>query len=89
MKHVHGVDAKKDHLIIRYSDDDDPPWVWGRELVVGWKDDPRVRRLAHVGYHVFHLLVNDPKAVTVNEEILQEWLGRLFDEHPREGHEHP
>ena len=85
MKHVHGVNALKDRLVIRYSDDEDPRWVWGHEVDVSWKEDPNVRRIIHLAYRCFDLLVTDPKAVPGNEEILQEWVARLLREHSEGG----
>ena len=84
MKRVHGVQALKDRIVIRYSDDEDPPWVWGREADVAWREDPNVRRITHLACHLFLLLLDDPKAVPANEEILQEWVARLFREHSHE-----
>ena len=84
MKRVHGVQALKDRIVIRYSDDDDPPWVWGREVDVAWKDDPHVRRITHLTSHLCLLLLGDPKAVPANEEILQEWIAKLFRGHSHE-----
>ena len=85
MKHVHGVQALKDRIVIRYSDDTDPPWVWGREVDVAWKDDPHVRRIVRLTCDLFLLLLADPQAAPANEEILQEWIARLFREHSGDG----
>ena len=81
MKHIHGVRALKDRLVISYSDDGDPPWVWGREVDVTWKEDPNVRRVIRLTSELLHLLVAEPGAVPANEEILQEWIARLLREH--------
>lgn len=89
MRYVKEVDFRKDIIVIRYTDDDDPAWAAGRELVIDWRKNPNVERLIHVAYHVLHLFVDNPAAVTVNDEVLQEWLGRLLQEQPGDGHETP
>ena len=89
MKRVHGVRALKDRLVISYSDDDDPPWVWGREVDVTWKEDPNVRRVIHLTYELLHLLVTEPNSVPSNEEILQEWVAKLLREHSGNGQKTP
>ena len=89
MKQVNAVEFGKHYMLVRYTDDTDPPWVTGRELAIDWRKVSNVGRLAHVGYHVFHLFVNDPGAVARNDEILQEWLGRLLDKELEDDHERP
>lgn len=89
MKHINRVDFQKNVVIIRYTDDQDPRWADERVLVVDWTKSLNAERLSHVAYHVFHLFIEHPDRVTVNDEVLQEWLGRLFDEHPAEEHETP
>jgi len=85
MRRVHGVNALKDRLVIRYSDDTDPPWVWGREVDVSWKESSHVRRVVRLTANLLELLVGDPQAIPANEEILQEWIARLLREHSQEG----
>ena len=89
MKHVREVDFHKDGVVIRYVDDDDPEWVRGHELALNVKKHPHVDRLLHVAYHVFALFVNDPQGVSANDEVLQEWIGRLLVEQPEDGHDSP
>lgn len=89
MKYVKAVDFQKDYLLVRYTDDEDPAWAVGREVAIDWRKDSKVQRLAHVAYHLFYLFVADPNAVTKNDEVLQEWIGRLLDERPEEGHDLP
>ena len=84
MKRVHGVRALKDRLVISYSDDDDPPWLWGREVDVAWKENPHIGRVVRLTSNLLELLVGDPQAIPANEEILQEWIARLFREHSHE-----
>ena len=85
MKHVHGVRALKDRLVISYSDDGDPPWVWGREVDVSWKENPHIERVTRLTAKLLTLLVADPQAIPANEELLQEWIARLFRETPSDG----
>ena len=69
--------------------DQDPKWADERVLVVDCKQGTLAQRLTHVGDHVFYLFVENPVLVDKEEEILQEWLGRLFDSHPAENHNLP
>jgi len=85
MKRVHGLRALKDRLVISYSDDADPPWVWGREVDVSWKENPGIGRVVRLTSNLLELLVGDPQAIPANEEVLQEWIARLFREHSQEG----
>ena len=85
MKHVHDVRALKDRIVIRYSDDNDPPWVWGREVDVSWKENPHVRRVIHLTSQLLELLVGDPTAIPDNEELLQEWIAKLLSGQSRDG----
>ena len=87
MKHLHGVEALKDRLVLRYSDDADPSWVWGREIEIAWKAHPNVSRLVAVACHIFELLITRPDLVESNDELLQEWLGQCFQARPRNGQE--
>lgn len=80
MRHVHGVRAMKDRLVISYSDDTDPSWVWGREVDVSWKENPGIGRVVRLTANLLELLVGDPQAIPANEEILQEWIARLLSE---------
>ena len=89
MRHVTALDFGEKYLLIRYWDDDDPGWVRGRELAVDWRKNAHIERLAPVSYHIAYLVVENPDALIIPDEVLQEWLGRLFDEHPAEGHENP
>ncbi len=89
MRHITRVEFPLNLVIIRYNDDDDPQWVDEQVLVADWQKHPHVQRLAHVAYHALLLLVEHPEKVRVHDEVLQEWLGRLFDEHPAEGHDAP
>jgi hypothetical protein len=89
MTYVKEVDFRKDVVVIRYTDDEAPAWAVGRELVIDWRKNPNVERLIHVAYHILHLLVTDPAAVAANDEVLQEWVGRLLQEQPEEGHDAP
>ena len=85
MKHVHDVRALKDRIVIRYSDDTDPPWVWGREVDVSWKENPHVRRVIHLTSQLLELLVEDPTAIPNNEELLQEWIAKLLSGQSHDG----
>ena len=89
MKRVSAVEFGRQYILVRYTDEADPPWAVGRELAIDWRKASNTERLAHVGYHVFLLFVNDPEAVAANDEILQEWLGKLLQERPEENHERP
>lgn len=89
MTHIKQVEFDRDYLLIRYRDDEDPPWSAGRELAVNWRKDSHVERLAHVAYHVFYLFVTNPDGVAKNDEILQEWIGKLLHEQPGADHEFP
>ena len=89
MRRVSRVDFQNNLVIIRYNDDTDPRWVQEQVLVVNWRQSTNIDRLAHVGYHVFHLLVEHPEQTTVSDEVLQEWVGRLFSEEPDKEHEIP
>ena len=89
MKRVHGVRALKDRLVISYSDDDDPSWVWGREVDVSWKENPHVRRVIHLTSQLLELLVGGPTAIPNNEELLQEWIAKLLREHSEGGQKAP
>ena len=81
MKHITGVDCpRKNYLVIHYWDDADPEWVDGRKLVLYMRAHPNVRRLCNVTSNIFELLATRPEAVTANEEVLQEWVGKLFQE---------
>ena len=87
MKHIYRIEFQKEVAAIRYRDKDDPPWVDERLLIVDWKNHAHVERLLHVAYHLFQLLVENPGSVSANDEVLQEWIGRLFQERPEQGHE--
>ena len=91
MKEIKRVEFQKDVIAIRYRDKDDPAWVEEQVLVVDcdWKKNAHVVRLAHVGYHCFHVLIEHPDVVEKNDEILTEWLTKLFDERLADGHERP
>ena len=89
MKQIHRIDFKEGTIAVRYTDDQDPKWAKERILDVDWRESAHVERLAHVGYHVFLLLVEHPELVETHDEILQEWVGRLLDQRPVEGHEAP
>lgn len=89
MRQISRIDFQNNIIAIRYNDDADPKWVDEQVLVVNWRKHPNVERLAHVGYHAFHLLVEHPERVAVSDEVLQEWLSQLFAEHPEQGHEKP
>ena len=89
VQRVKVVEFGKNLIYIRYTDDNDPPWARGRELAIDWEKNAHVERLAHVAYHIFRLFITNPEAVAANDEILQEWIGKLLNEHPEEGHELP
>ncbi len=89
MKHISRIEFQKEVIAIRYADDQDPKWVDEKILVVDGKKNCKVDRLIHVGYHIFCLLLENPKAVEANEESLLQWVGRLFDEQPQDPHEAP
>ena len=89
MKRVSAVEFGRQYILVRYTDEADPPWAVGRELAIDWRKASNAERLAHVGYHVFHLFINDPTAVAANDEILQEWIGKLLHEQPGADHECP
>ena len=89
MKRVSAVEFGRQHILVRYTDEGDPSWAAGRELAIDWRKASTAERLAHVGYHVFHLFINDPNAVALNDEILQEWLGKLLQERPEDNHDRP
>jgi len=92
MKRINRVeyDYERDRVTIHYSDEQDPEWAEGRVLAVTWGNSSHVvGRLMHVACHIFLLLVENPKCAETNDEILQEWLGRLFYKHPAEEHEVP
>ncbi len=89
MKRVRAVEFQKEYILVRYVDEDDPPWTAGHELAINWRKESRVERLAHVAYHVFLLFVSRPDAVAANDEVLQEWIGKLIHEDPGEGHDVP
>lgn len=89
MRQINRIDFQDNLIIIRYKDDANPKWVSEQVLTVKWRNDSHVERLVHVGYHIFLLLVERPDLVATHDEILTEWLGRLFDERPIEGHEAP
>ena len=50
MKQVNAVEFGKNYVLVRYTDDTDPPWVAGRELAIDWRKASNAERLAHVGY---------------------------------------
>ena len=87
MKHIREVDFQQDYLVIRYQDDDDPPWAQGRELIVGRRKHPHVDRLTDVAYRIFELLVSRPGDVAQSDEILQEWLVKRFNRVTEEDYE--
>ena len=89
MKEIKRVEFQKDIVAIRYRDKDDPAWVDERLLIVDSQKDPHVARLTHVAYHLLLLLVEHPDLVSNNDEVLQEWISRLFQERPAEGHDTP
>ena len=89
MKEIKRVEFQKDIVAIRFRDKDDPAWVDERLLIVDCQKDPHVARLVHVSYHLLLLLVEHPDLVSSNDEVLQEWIGRLFQERPVEGHDTP
>lgn len=89
MRQISRIDFQNNLVIIRYNDDADPKWVDEQVLVVNWRKHPNVERLAHVGYHVFHLLIEHPERVASYDEVLQEWLGRLFNRESSEDHTVP
>ena len=92
MKRINRVeyDYDGDRVTIQYSDAQDPKWVEGRVLAVTWRNSSHVvGRLMHVTCHIFILLVQNPECLEANDEILQQWVGRLFDEQPVEDHETP
>ena len=89
MREISRIEFQKDDLIIRFNDATAPTWVEEEILVVNWRQDAHLRRLAHVGYHCFHLLIEHPDFVEKNDEVLHEWLGKLFSEHPAEEHDAP
>ena len=89
MRHITRADFQRNLVIIHYNDDDDPKWVDEQVLVVDWRKHPNVERLAHVSYHTLLLLVEHPERVAIPDEVLQEWLGRLFSPSPEQEHEKP
>ena len=92
MKRINRVeyDYDRDRVTIQYSDEQDPKWVEGRVLAVTWGNSSHVvGRLMHVTCHIFLLLVQNPDYVETHDEILQEWLGKLFHEQPEDEHETP
>ena len=91
MRAISRIDFEENRFIIHYHDNADPKWVEEQVLAVNcdWKKSAHVVRLAHVGYHCFHVLIEHPDGVEKHDEVLQEWLGRLFAEHLADGHERP
>ncbi len=89
MRQISRIEFQQNLIILRYNDDDDPKWVDEKALVVDWRKDANIVRLTHVGYHLFDIVVENPHIITVHDEALLEWVGRLFDEHPVEGHDTP
>ena len=89
MRQISRIEFRRNLVILRYNDDADPKWVDERVLVVDWSQDNNLVRLTHVGYHLFDVVIENPQLVATNDEALLEWVGRLFDEHPIEGHERP
>ncbi len=89
MRRISRIEFEQTCTILHYHDDADPRWVDERVLVVDWRQDANVVRLTHVAYHLFDILIENPKVITLHDEALLEWVGRLFAEHPAEGHERP
>ncbi len=89
MRQISRIEFQKSLIILRYNDDADPKWVDERVLVVDWSKDANIVRLTHVGYHLFDVLIEDPRIVTLNYEALLEWIGKLFADYPEDGHDAP
>jgi len=89
MRQISRIEFQKNLIILHYNDDADQKWVSEKVLVVDWSKDANIVRLTHVGYHLFDVLIENPQLVAANDEALLEWVGRLFDEHPAEGHGTP
>ena len=83
------IDFGENLISIKYIDENDPKWVKDRVLTVNWRENSHLRRLGHVGCHMFLLLIQNPECVETHDEVLQEWIGKLFHEQLEEEHETP
>ena len=91
MRHITGVDCpRKNYLVIHYWLDEDPEWVDGRKVSIYLRADPMVKRLVNITSRIFELLLDQPEKLASNEEVLQEWLLRIWEEEGRpESHDIP
>lgn len=89
MTHLKRIDFDGNIIAIRYTDEQDPKWIEERLLAVNWRESSHLRRLVHVACHVFLLLIQNPECLETHDEVLQEWLGKLFHEQLEEEHETP
>ncbi len=89
MRQINRIEFQRKLIILRYNDDADPSWVDEKVLVVDWSKNANVVRLAHVGYHLFDVLIESPNVVVMNDEALLEWIGKLFVGYREEGHNTP
>ncbi len=86
MRHITGVDCpRKNYLVIHYWLDEDPEWVDGRKVSIYLRADPTVKRLVNITSRIFELLLDQPEKLASNEEVLQEWLGKVWQEEGASG----
>jgi hypothetical protein len=80
MVHVHRIEFQKDAIVVRYTDDEQPKWSEERIGFIHWREHPNATGLARVGISIFRMFVENPEFIAQNDEVIQEWLGKVFND---------